>query len=319
MKKLLNRISSVLVNSLRGNPFVEKFLVLQGVSISAQLLNRSLISCLAEVEFSVFSQWGEDGIIEWLIQKNGHMPETFIEFGVEDFRESNCRFLIMNRNWRGLVIDGNNKNIETIRADCISWKHDLSSICEFITRENINSLIQSSGVSGEIGILSIDIDGNDYWVWNSIDCIRPHFVIVEYNTVFGDLEPITVPYRDDFNRTKAHSSNLYYGASIMAFCALAAQKGYTLLGSNRAGSNAFFVRNDRLSIFDGLIRDKTARPSRFREGRDIAGNLSLIRGLDRADIIKHMPIVDVQSGEKKDLNQIDNLFSQEWAHLIQGR
>ena len=319
MKKILNRIFEVLINSLRTNPFIEKFLVLQGASISTQILNRTYINSLSDVEFSVFSQWGEDGIIEWLIQRNGEMPETFIEFGVEDFRESNCRFLMMNRNWRGLVIDGSEKNIHTIRSDSISWKYDLGSICEFITCKNINSLIKSSGITGEIGILSIDIDGNDYWVWNSIECVRPHFVIVEYNAVLGDLEPITVPYRDDFIRAKVHFSNLYYGASIMAFCTLAFKKGYTLLGSNRAGNNAFFVRNDRLPIFNELIKDKKARPSRFREGRNITGHLSLIHGLDRAEILKDMPMVNTLSGEDTNLNQSNNLFSKEWLTSIEGK
>jgi hypothetical protein len=318
MYKLFNRISSALISIFYRNQFLEKYLVLQGSSISKQLLFRLKIDSLADVEFSVFSQWGEDGIIEWLIQQNGDMPEIFIEFGVENFRESNCRFLLIHRNWRGLVIDGNQKCIDIIRKDNISWRHDLSSICEFITRENINFLIQSSSISGEIGFLSVDLDGNDYWIWESIECVSPHFVIVEYNSAFGDLEPITVPYKDDFIRSKAHSSNLYYGASIMALSVLASKRGYTLLGSNRAGSNAFFVRNDRLFIFESLIKNKKARPSRFKESRDFSGHLNFIRGLERSEVIKEMTIIDVINGENKKLSQIDNLYSEEWSASIKG-
>ena len=319
MKKIIDQFAVILMNSFRKHPLVEKFFVLQGITCSTQIINRYPIETLADVEFSVFSQWGEDGIIEWLIQRNEDMPETFIEFGVEDFTESNCRLLLMNRNWRGLVMDSSKKNIDIIRADSVSWKYDLTSICQFVTCENINSVIESSDINGEIGFLSVDIDGNDYWVWKSIDCVKPHFVIVEYNAAFGDVEPISIPYRGDFARTKAHSSNLYFGASIAALSHLAAEKGYTLLGSNRAGNNAFFVRNDRLHIFDSLIKNKKARPSRFRESRDSFGDLSFIRGIGRSQCIKDMPVVDVITGKRQVLGKLDSLYSKEWIISMAGK
>ena len=319
LSRLYRSIGIGVLNTLRSNTLFEKFFVLQGVCVALQLRNTSKINKLEDIEFSVFSQWGEDGIIEWLIQKNGDMPEIFVEFGVENFRESNCRFLLMNRNWRGLVIDGSEKNIQTIKGDDISWRHDLTSICQFITSNNINSIIESSGISGEIGFLSVDIDGNDYWVWESIKCIQPHFVIAEYNSAFGDLLPITIPYREDFVRSKANFSNLYYGSSIVALCELATQRGYSLLGSNRAGSNAFFVRNDRMHIFDSLIQNKSVRPSRFREGRDYFGKLNFVRGIDRTGSIKDMPIVNVKTCQQNALGEAGNLFSDEWLADIDGR
>ncbi len=319
MKKIINRFSALIADGLRANPFFEKLFVLQGVGISTQRPERLHINSLTDVEFSVFSQWGEDGIIDWLIQNNGVMPETFIEFGVEDFRESNCRFLLKNRNWRGLVMDGDHKNIDRIRADSISWRHDLISICQFIDCENINALIKSSGIVGEIGILSIDIDGNDYWIWKSIDSVKPHLVIIEYNAVFGDLEPISVPYRKDFIRSKANYSNLYYGTSIGALCKLGSEKGYTFLGSNRAGNNAFFIRNDRFHIFEPLILKRVAHPSRFRESLDNSGKLNFIGGVVRSDIIKGLPIVNVVTGEQQTLSQIVSLYSEEWIASMEGR
>jgi len=297
---------------------MEKYFLLQGVSIAKQLRNIESVEYLSDVEFSVFSQWGEDGIIEWLIQKNGSMPEIFIEFGVEDFRESNCRFLLMHRNWRGLVIDGSKSNIDAIQSDNISWRHDLTSRCAFITKENINELITTSGIVGEIGILSIDIDGNDFWVWESISSISPQIVIVEYNSVFGDMLPLSIPYIGDFVRSRADQSNVYYGASIRAFSLLAKRKGYTLLGGNLAGSNAFFIRNDRLHLYEGLIKNKIVRPSRFKESRDKNNNLNFKRGAERLSAISDKIVINIDSGEEKSISNFGELSSKNWVAAIEG-
>jgi hypothetical protein len=244
------------------------------------------------------------------------MPEKFVEFGVENYRESNTRFLISNRNWRGLVIDGGALNVETIAADPISWQHDLIARCAFITAENIEKVIGEAGFAGEIGILSIDIDGNDFWVWKAIVQTRPHLVIVEYNAVFGDLLDLVIPYDPSFVRTKAHYSNLYWGASIGALTRLGLEKGYTLLGSNRAGSNAFFIRNDRACHFLNKISDMSARPSRFREARDHAGKLSLIRGRARANMIAECTMIDLASGHRGNLGSFGELYSDRWSAAI---
>ncbi len=171
------------------------------------------IHSLQEVEFSVSSQWGQDGIIDWLIERAAIPPalQSFIEFGVQDYRVSNTRFLLQNRNWRGLIMDGSPDTLPTVKADRLYWKHDLTVKQAFITRENINDLITSANFSGEIGLLSVDIDGNDYWVWEAISAVNPILCICEYNAIFGDLHPLSVPYDPGFVRTSAHFSNLYFG------------------------------------------------------------------------------------------------------------
>jgi len=276
------------------------------------------VKTLADAEFSIFSQWGEDGIIEWLLHHNGAMPEIFVEFGVESYRESNTRFLMVHRNWRGLILDGSPANIAVVSDDAVSWRHDLTSKTAFVTTENIDALIRDAGFNGEIGVLSVDIDGNDYWVWDAIGCINPHFVIAEYNAVFGDVQPLTVPYDPAFMRTTAHHSNLYYGASIAAMCALAERKGYTLLGTNRAGVNAFFVRNDRLAVFQDRVADRRPRPSRFRESRDRDGAKSLVRGKDRAGIIADCPVVNIADGRTAPLREFGELYSARWLAMLDG-
>ncbi len=318
-KHSIEKLARRAMVSVRGDPLVERSLALQGAIASAQIRKLDKVATLADVEFSVFSQWGEDGIIEWLVHCNGAMPEIFIEFGIQDYRESNTRFLLINRNWRGLVIDGSAENIDIVRQDQISWRHELHSIPAFITADNINDIIRQVRFPEEIGILSIDIDGNDYWVWRAIDCIRPQIVIAEYNALFGDRYPLSIPYNKDFGRTAAHHSNQYWGASIQAFELLGAELGYTMLGSNRAGSNAFFIRNDRLSNFEGRIADKTARPSRWRDVRDERGGLTLASGADRSAAIADLPLVDVTSGTVQSLRAFGDLYTASWMAVLDGR
>ena len=167
-------------------------------------------------EFKVFSQSGEDGVIQWLIKNIQVSSERFIEFGVQNYTEANTRFLLMHDNWSGLIMDGSKENIDYARHDNVCWMHDLTPVHAFITAENINELIRENGFSGDIGILSVDIDGMDYWVWRAIDCITPDIVICEYNSRFGGERAVTLPYDASFYRTKAHYSNLYFGASIRA-------------------------------------------------------------------------------------------------------
>lgn len=188
IKSLKNYFVGDLVNAL------DTTLILQGRRASVINNRIEKINSLADVEFKIYSQWGEDGIIEWLIHKLPISSKIFIEFGVENYKEANTRFLIKNHNWKGLVIDSNEKHIRRIRNDDLYWRYDLTALHAFITRDNINSTITNSGFSGKIGILSIDIDGNDYYIWEAIDAVKPDIVVCEYNAVFGDIYPITIPY-----------------------------------------------------------------------------------------------------------------------------
>jgi hypothetical protein len=262
------------------------------------------IEKLSDAEFQVFSQWGEDGIIQYLISKVPIENEIFVEFGVEDYTESNTRFLLQNNNWQGLVIDSSERNIEYIKRDPIYWRYNLKAECAFITAENINELLLRNGISGDIGLLSIDIDGNDYWVWKAIDCIFPRIVICEYNNLFGAKRKITIPYDPNFQRTKAHFSNLYYGASLAALNDLAENKGYSLVGSNKAGCNAFFVRNDVLSGLKPLKPEEVFIKAQYRESRDKKGNLTYLNRVDAIKLISSMSVIDLDSGKSVKIEDI---------------
>jgi hypothetical protein len=254
---------------------------------------------LADAEFRIFSQFGEDGIIQYLVGKVPIEQETFVEFGVQDYRESNTRFLVWNDNWRGLILDGGTAHVEYVRSDPVGWRHWVDARSVFVTRDNINAEIAAAGISGDIGLLSVDIDGNDYWVLDAIDVVRPRILIVEYNSTFGPEAAVTIPYDPAFDRTRAHSSNLYWGASLAAVAMAADRKGLSLVGSNSAGNNAFFVREDLLGELRPLQPSDAWVDARFRESRDEAGNLTFIAGREgRLAAIADLPLVDVRTGTK---------------------
>ena len=256
-----------------------------------------------KVGFKVFSQFDEDGIIQYLVHRLPIKSKTFIEFGVENYEESNTRFLLLNDHWQGMVLDARASDIRYIQQDRIYWQYDLQAKCTWITRENVDALLRSAGFGEDVGLLSIDIDGNDYWIWEAIQSIRPAIVVVEYNSLLG-LRPIAVPYREDFDRADAHYSNLYYGASLGALHHLAQKKGYLLLGSNIWGHNAFFVRADIAGEFRGLELREAYVTSKFRESRDEAGKLTYVRGNDRLKLIQELPVVEVVTGETARLRDV---------------
>jgi hypothetical protein len=252
---------------------------------------------ISDLEYRVFSQFGDDGIIQYLARKIPPDQKTFVEFGVENYQESNTRLLLERDNWSGLIIDGSSHHVEFIRKRTNFWRYDLTAIDAFITSENVNELFQASGFTGNIGLLSIDIDGNDYWIWDAITVASPAIVICEYNSIFGKTATITIPYARDFVRGKAHYSNLYQGASLGALCHLADKKGYGFVGCNSAGNNAYFVKKSMntglpvLTLEEGFVRSK------FREAREENGRLLLKPASQCIHLIQNLPVVDVRSGK----------------------
>lgn len=249
-------------------------------------------------EFKVYSQWGEDGIIDHLVNRIPIVNRSFVEFGVENYTEANTLFLLKHRYWQGLVIDGSIDNINTIRKSAEYWRYDLRAEVAFITRDNINDIIVCNGLQGEIGLLSIDIDGNDYWIWESIHCVNPGIVVTEYNSLFGPSATLSIPYRPDFVRSEADRSNMYYGASIAALNFLAEAKGYSLVAGNSAGNNAFFVRNDLLGSLAKLTPQDAYIQAAFREAHTPRGEVAHLAFTERQACIASLPLVDVTSGRK---------------------
>lgn len=194
--------------------------------------------------FRCYSQHDEDGMLAEIFKRmDSEIPHTFVEFGVGDGLENNS-LLLMKLGWHGLWIEGCRKNSTKIISSFSSQIKSGQLLFEhqFIRRDNINELIGSHFI-GDVGLLCIDIDGNDYYVWEKIDVIKPYVVIIEYNAKFPP------PIKWTINYDAEHIWNLsdYQGASLAAINELGRKKGYQLVGCNLNGTNAFFVRSDQLN------------------------------------------------------------------------
>jgi hypothetical protein len=173
-----------------------------------------------------------------------------VEICAGDGIECNTANLIINHRWTGLLIDGDEKNAENGRKfyatnpDTKFWPPTI--VREWITKGNVNGIIQANGFNGEIDLLSLDIDGIDYWVWQETVSISPRVVVLEFNHLWGPDVSVTVPYRDDFVAEFTQYGSDYAGGSLKAFVKLGRKKNYRLVGTNAFATNAFFVRNDIL-------------------------------------------------------------------------
>lgn len=292
MKNFLNNIKNISVNYQKLKYEIDNMKVLIGKQLT---LNITSVDNLNSAEFKVFSQWGDDGIIQYLIRNIDISSNYFVEFGVENYTESNTRFLLINNNWSGLVLDGSLSNINYIKNDQISWRYDLNARHAFVTCENINKILDDEKVPNKIGILHIDVDGNDYWIWSSIERVIADIVIVEYNSLFGCERSITIPYKDKFYRTEAHFSNLYFGASLTSLCDLATIKGYSFVGCNLAGNNAYFILTEKLGSIKSLNVKEGFIRSKFRESRTEKGELSYLNENDRLELIKGLEVYNTRT------------------------
>lgn len=197
--------------------------------------------------FKVFSQFEEDGFLIYLFALMGEGSKTFIEIGANDGINSNCSNLALHFGWSGLFLEGDAKLIKRgqrfYKKTPTPYHPKPTYIQAIVKRENINELIAKGGLQGDIELLSIDIDGNDYWVWDALEVVKPKVVIIETHIEFG-TNNIVVPYDPEYMFPGKHP--VYHGASVVAMNKLAQKKGYRLVGASDYGINQVFVRNDLL-------------------------------------------------------------------------
>ena len=252
---------------------------------------------IERAEFKVFSQFGEDGIVQFLVQRVPIENRVFVELGVEDYTESNTRFLLIHDAWRGLIVDGSEAHRRFVQASGLAWRTTVDAVTAFVDRDNVDEIISAAGVEGDIGLLSIDIDGNDLWVLQSIESVSPRILVVEYNSLFGHDLAVSVPYDPTFRRAEQHYSYLYWGASLKALVTVARSKGYALVAGNRAGNNAFFVRRDVLSEIPERSATDCWRPAQFRESRSPGGELTYLdNDREKLRLLRDLPLVELDSG-----------------------
>jgi hypothetical protein len=225
----------------------------RGTQIALALQYRELwgrgVRCdFGDVEFRNFSQNGEDGILWYIFSIIGAASKTCVEMSSGDGRQCNSTNLIINHGWTGLLFDGREEYVARGKRFFAShpdtFIYPPKFVNAWITAENADSLIVDNGFRGEIDLFSLDLDGVDYWIWNSIKSISPRVVIAEVQVLWGSERAVTVPYNPDFRGEVLGGLVTYCGASLPAFVKLARKKGYRLVGCQRYGLNAIFLRDD---------------------------------------------------------------------------
>lgn len=196
---------------------------------------------LRAYERSVFSQNGEDGIIKEIFRRIGTRHRFFVEFGVETGVECNSARLVREENWSGVFLEPVPELCTQLQQNYSAWP---GVRCQqtAVTSRNIEDLLAAHQVPVDFDLLSIDIDGNDYWVWKAIERWQPRLVVIEYNAIF----PPPVRWVMKENVEHRWDGTNYYGASLTSLTLLAREKGYTLIATDSRGVNAFFIRSELL-------------------------------------------------------------------------
>jgi len=204
---------------------------------------------IAEAGFRCYSQFEEDGIILYVLSLIGMTTKKVVEVCCGDAEQCMATNLILNHGFTGYLFDGDKNNIRNAtrffssKRDCLLTPPKLRAA--WITKDNINDLLRSIGASGEVDLLSLDIDGNDYYVWEAMDEINPRLCVLETSNIVPGNLSLTVPYDPDFNCwDKTGPEQDFRSVSLLAMKRLSERKGYRLIGGHKHGFNVFFLRND---------------------------------------------------------------------------
>lgn len=232
------------------SPGMKKYFIKGGeqcISYSPGRWNQSvrkkqLINFLESAEKSIYSQHGEDGVLEYLIKKTCEKHKYIVEFGAFDgIAMSNSRHFIKNKGWSALLIEAD-KKLYT-RLECLYADHEKVALRNvMVTEKNINELFKGAGVPEDFDILSIDIDSIDYYVWEALTDYMPGIVIIEYNSSI----PPDVEYIVSKDKMGRYTGTANEGASILSFYKLGQKKGYQLIYGELSGANLFFVHQSLL-------------------------------------------------------------------------
>tara|TARA_Y100000816_G_scaffold246832_1_gene195306 strand:+ start:111 stop:1025 length:915 start_codon:yes stop_codon:yes gene_type:complete len=208
------------------------------------------IKSLNQTYFKVFSQDTEDGILQYLLKSLNIQNVKFVEIGTQDYSESNTRYIYETMRCEGLIIDPYPDLEKKINKILRVWKNKLKIHNDYVNSENINEILKQNSFNKDLDLLSIDIDGIDYWVLEKINPKISKIFVIEYNPYFGSKLEISAPNFEKFDRFKYHPSGICFGASLKAIINLMKKKGYTFLGSNRLNCNSFFVINELVDKFN---------------------------------------------------------------------
>ena len=317
INKFIFKLIKFLANFLKKTNFDKLFFdkLIFSVGLNQISENRKIyenIKNIQEIELKIFSQNGEDGILDYILTKLRLIPNStnFIEIGVGDYRESNTRFIYNRFHPKGVIIDCIDNMEQKVKPHVNLWKGDLRICNAQVNTKNINEILKNY-CDYEIDVFSIDIDSIDYWLIEKLQKNISKIFIAEYNPVFGPNLKVTVPNIDGFDRTKYHYSNLCYGMSLRALIDIMKTKNYYFIGTNLQKMNAFFVSNDfkKNQYFDkiNILELNQYTNSNIRDSRDINYNLNFLSGNKKLKEIENCEVINLEN-DNQELIKIKDLL-----------
>lgn len=286
----------------------QRVLAAQGALRAARAAGQTFDN-LWSAELKVFSQFGEDGILDYLCDLLSISKPRILEIGAGDFTECNSRFLAEVRGASVYAVDGTSGLLRNLRKGSLAWRTSLHGEELWVTPDNVRGLTERARhAMGGVDILSLDIDGNDFWVLQRIPLEGVAIAVIEYNPILGPERAISVPRKDAFSRELEHWSWLYYGASLRAFVEFMARSGFRFVGSNRPGNNAFFVRSEFAPEKSAALETEATRGGlashtdwRIRDARDSHGQMSYRSASDALSGLSGLPVVNTLTGAHESL------------------
>ena len=265
--------------------------------------NYEFIKNLNDLDYQIFSQNGEDGILDFLINRLGIKIPKFVEIGIGDYSECNSRFIYEKYSPSGLVVDCIEDLKKKVSRNVNLWKGQLEVIEKKVNSKNIFDIINSKNFFDKLDIFSIDVDGIDYWIIKELPENFAKIAVIEFNPNFGSSAKVTVPNIKEFDRSAYHYSNLCFGASLAAIIQIMYEKNFIFIGTNQFRCNAFFVNKDYIEMIKVNIPNQNNIAefvnSYFRESRDKEGNLNYLEKKDILEKIKDCEVIDLNSGIDK--------------------
>ena len=272
--------------------------------------NYSNVENLNDLDFRIFSQNGEDGILDYLLYQLKIEKPKFLEIGVGDYSEANTRFIRDRSSTKGSIVDCIEDFENRVKKNVKLWRGELKIIKKEINSDNIKDIINDDNIFLNLDLFSLDIDSIDYWILEKLPKNFSKIAVLEFNPVFGNNLKISVPNFKSFNRSEYHHSNLCFGMSLKAAIDLMAEKNFYFLGTNLFKNNAFFVSNDydKDIYFKNLKLDnlKDHTNATFSESRDIDGNLNYLSGEKKIKAIEECEVIDLSDNKLKKIREIYN-------------
>lgn len=212
---------------------------------------------LTPFELKAFSQNGEDGVIQEVLRRIGRGSGAFAEFGIGTGAEGNCVFLAQVLGWPGVFLEG---DVRSYAGLARRYEHlpGVSVVNAYVEPETIDELLLGAAVDPEPAVLSIDVDGNDYYLWEGLESIRPRLLVIEYNAALDPHAVLVQPYSPT-----GPDGTAFFGASLGALEAVGRRKGYRLVHTELAGVNAFFVREDLADDEFLPVEEVPRRPANY--------------------------------------------------------